>query len=390
MKKKSLLAAIIIAAATAFMFNACAPIREFGRTPDYEGANNFHYSAPVYDSAKKTVIIVANNDGTELFDMMAPYYLFNATEKANVYIVAKNKFPIVIKKGLFVLPQSTFSEIDSLNIKPDVIVIPFLAVADSLHQDPVIVNWIKKHYSTNVNVLSVCDGAATAAATGLFDGKPITAHASDYKGIKASFSKPLWVQNTSVAGNGNLLSTAGVSNATEGSLLMINKLFGAETMKAVIENVAYPHQSPKTAHQSNTFHFGDKVAVGKKIILRKDRKVGVLLQNGINEFMLAGVMDTYNRTFPGSIESFSINDASIKTKYGLTLIPTGKSDKCKLDELHVISPFSSSDYGSFKPGEVVMYENVQRQYIIDVCLGRINAEYGRRFKGVVKLMLDYN
>jgi putative intracellular protease/amidase len=93
-------------------------------------------------------VIVANNEGTELFDMMAPYYLFNATEKANVYIVAKNKFPITVKKGFFLLPQMTFTQVDSLRLHPDVIVIPFLAVGDSAHQDPVIVNWIKKHYAS--------------------------------------------------------------------------------------------------------------------------------------------------------------------------------------------------------------------------------------------------
>src|SRR6478672_2359606 len=143
----------------------------------YKGRGNLAWSKPAFDSAKKTVIIVADNEGTELFDMMAPFYLFNATEKANVYIVAKNKVPIVVKKGFYLLPQMTFSQIDSLHIHPDVIVIPFLAVADSLHQDPVIINWIKTHHSDNVTILSVCDGAATAAATGLFDGKPITAHA---------------------------------------------------------------------------------------------------------------------------------------------------------------------------------------------------------------------
>lgn len=391
-KRKRLTVAVIIAVVTAFIFDACAPLREFGRTPFYQGANNFAYPLPAYDSVKKTVVIVANNDGTELFDMMAPYYLFNATEKANVYIVTKEKYPIVVKKGLFLLPQSTFREIDSLRINPDVIVIPYLSVGDSLHQDPVVVNWIKKHYTTSVNILAVCDGAATAAATGLFDGKPITAHAADYNGIKTSFRKPLWVQNTSVAGNGNLLSTAGVSNAVEGSLAVIGKLFGAETLKEVMENIAYPYASPKTVHESNTFHFGDKVAIGKKIVFRKNKKIGVLLQNGMSEFALAGVMDTYNRTFPRSIESFSAGDAVIKTKFGLTLLPTGKLDNSELDELHVIHPllFSNADKANFNSAEVVRYDNLQRRYIIDVCLDRINDEYGEKFENIVRLMLDYN
>src|SRR4051812_2841536 len=36
----------------------------------YKGSNNFAPSKPVLDSTKKTVIIVAENDGTELFDLM--------------------------------------------------------------------------------------------------------------------------------------------------------------------------------------------------------------------------------------------------------------------------------------------------------------------------------
>jgi transcriptional regulator GlxA family with amidase domain len=393
MKSKKLLkGAIIIALFIALIFNACAPLREFGSSPIYQGANDFTYQSPSYDSSKRTVIIVANNDGTELFDMMAPYYLFNATEKANVYIVAKNKVPVVVKKGFFLLPQFTFTEVDSLGINPDVIVIPYLSAGDSLHQDPVIVNWIKKHYSVDVNILAVCDGAATAAATGIFDGKPITAHASDYTGIKAYFSKPLWVQNISVANDGNLYSTAGVSNATEGSLVLINKLFGPEIMRKVREDINYPYPLPKTAHQSNTFHFNDKVAVGKKIIFKNNKKIGMFLQDDINEFELAAIMDTYNRTFPESIESYSGNDLPIKTKYGLTLIPTGKSANMKLDELHIIDPlsFSKANQVRYQSTEIVKYDNLQKQYIIDECLQRINDEYGEQFNNIVKLMLDYN
>jgi len=391
-KAKMMKTAIILVAVTALLFHACAPLREFGRTPAYEGENDFAYQLPAYNSLNKTVVIVANNEGTELFDMMAPYYLFNATGKANVYIVAKNKAPIVVKKGLFLLPQLTFAQVDSLGLHPDVIVIPFLAIGDSVHQDPVIVNWIKKNYSSNTNILSICDGAATAAATGLFDGKPITAHASDYEGIKANFSKPLWIKNTSVASSENLYSTAGVSNATEGSLTVIHKLFGMETMRKVIQDVSYPYDFPKADHKSNTFQFGDKVTVGKKIIFRKNKRVGVLLQEGINEFALAGVMDTYNRTFPVLIESFSVGDLPVKTLHGLTLIPTGKLSDSRLDELHVIRPltFSLSDEKHFNATEIVRYEGTHKEYIIDECLRRIEDQYGEKYKSIVKLMLDYN
>lgn len=380
---------IIIAA---FIFNACSPLREFGRTPAYDGGNNFNYELPEYDSTKKTVIVVTNNSGTELFDMMAPYYLFSSTGKANVYLIAKDKYPVIVKKGIFVLPQLTFNEADSLHIRPDVIVIPFLAAGDSLHQNPVIVNWIKDHYMPDTKILSVCDGAATAAATGIFDGKPITAHASDYQGIRSQFCKPHWIQNTSVANSGNLYSTAGVSNAVEGTLVVIKDLFGPEIMKKVKENIYYPYNLPKIEHQSNTFSSGDKFAIGKKIIFKENKKLGVYLQDGINEFDLAAVMDTYNRTFPKSIESFSKDDQAIKTKFGLTVIPTGKIKKMDLDELHIIdqAPFSEIEKGAPASSALVTYDKPQRQYIIEECLQRIGSQYGKKFEYIVKLMLDYN
>lgn len=391
MKIRRLTAIIVPAIISALLLNACKPLKEFGNMPAYQGANEYSYQLPFYDSSKKTVVIIANNDGTELFDMIAPYYLFNATEKANVYIVAKNKFPIVVKKGFYVLPQYTFSDIDKGNIKPDVLVIPYLSASDSLHQDPVIINWIKEHFTSDAIVLSICDGAATAAATGIFDGKPLTAHASDIEGIKANFRKPLWISNANVVNSENLYSTAGVSNAAAGSLMVINKLFGAETMNKVKDNVYYSNQSLDSKYCSNTFTFGNKLSIGKKIIFRRNKKIGVLLYDNINEFELASVMDTYNRTFPKSIESFSENNQAVKTKYGLTIIPIGKIENMKLDELHVINPDLVSALGEATyTGKIVKYNNPQKEYLIDVCLKRIRVEYGRKFENVVKLMLDYN
>ena len=388
MKRKYIFRTLItVVVLSSLLFHACAPLREFSNTPSYNGTNNFTYRQPVFDSSKKTVVVVANNDGTELFDMMAPFYLFNATGKANVYIVAQKKAPITIKKGIFVLPQSTFSEIDSLQIKPDVIVIPFLAAADSASQDPVIINWIRRHYSSTTTILSICDGAATAAATGIFDGKPITTHASDYDGIKKHFSRPLWMQNKTVVSSGNLFSTGGVSNSTEGSLMVIAKVFGDEVMTRVMKDICYRYTTPKTEHISSTFGFSDKTAAGKKIFFSRNRKVGVLLQENMNEFEMAGVMDTYTRTFPKKIKSYAAADAPVTTKYGLVILPTGNIGD-NIDELHIIHPSLAKP--ATKAKRLVQYDSKQPSYIIDECLARIRSQHGSNFERVVKLMLDYN
>jgi putative intracellular protease/amidase len=358
--------------------------------PVYKGENDFDYKEVKFDPAKKTVIIIADHKGTEMFDMLAPFYLFNATEKANVYIVAEKKYPIVVWKGFCILPQLTFSDLDASHIKPDVMIIPNLSAMDAKHQDPIIVNWIKKYHLPETKVLSVCDGSLTAASTGIYDGSPITTHASDYSPIKKQFVKPLWVDNVSFTQNGNLFSTAGVSNAVEGSLIVINETFGNQTMKQLIKKINYPYDFPKKEHKSIAMNFNNKMAIVGKVLFGKNKKTGVLLHDGINEFLLAAVTDTYNRTFPKAMESYSLTDMPVKSEYGLTIIPSGKIKNLNLDELHIFSPasFSNGKFGTHM--ELIKYDTAQQQYIINTCLERINKLHGRRFEHVVKLMLDYN
>jgi hypothetical protein len=142
------------------------------------------------------------------------------------------------------------------------------------HQDTVVLAWIKSHYSTSTKILSVCDGAVTAAATGIYDGKWLTTHASDYPSVKTPYGKPLWIQNTSVTQNGNLFSTTGVSNATEGSLTVINELFGRETMQDVAADVFRPTTF-------SMLRFGIKIKKRKEIFGQLPR----LILGGVKSFV---------------------------------------------------------------------------------------------------------
>jgi putative intracellular protease/amidase len=326
---------------------------------------------------------------TEMFDMLAPYYLFNATGKLNVYIVAKEKSPVLIKKDLFILPQLTLKEADSLKLVADVIVIPALSKRDE-KQDPEVITFIKDHFTPTTKILAVCDGASTAAATGLFDGKPITCHASDFKMVKSHFSKPLWIQDVNVAHSGNLYSTAGVSNAVEGSLMVINDLFGDKAMREVAANIHYPHPEILTDHRSIAITFGNEFTIVTKVIIQQNRKLGMLLQEGMSEFELVSVLDTYVRTFPKFFKFFTLADSTIQTKYGLTVMHTGGNDPKNIDELHILMPGANAFVSSLSSDTKIINYDPKNQYPIDVCLTRIGELYGEKFQNVVKLMLDYN
>jgi putative intracellular protease/amidase len=364
----SLSTAIVVAG---ILFSLLQPVIVLGQFPPYSGDNKFDWKKPEYDSSKKTVFIIADNKLTEMFDMLAPFYLFNATGKMNVYIIAKEKSPIQIKRDLFVLPQLTFKEADSLELVADVIVIPALSIRDE-KQDASVISFIKQHFTPETRMLAICDGASTAAATGLFDGKPITCHASDFAELSSHFSKPIWIQQVNVAHSGNLYSTAGVSNAVEGSLMVIRDVFGSSVMHKVASDINYPHADVQTRHKSIALNTGNKVTIVKKVITRKNRKLGFLLKNGINEFEMVSILDTYGRSFPKSIKCMIQSDSTIQTKYGLTLVRSG-ADRSK----------------AFDDVETIRYEPKGR-YPIDVCLSQIGEQYGAKFQNVVKLLLDYN
>lgn len=393
MKRKRLIyAAGAVILAGIMSFNSCKPIRSLTTTPSpWSGTSKIGSEMPARDPGKKNVFIVADYKLTEIFDMLAPFYLFNSTGKANVFIIAKEKTPILIKKDLFLCPQVTFREADSMRLAADVIVIPALSIRDE-NQDTVVLSWIRRHFTPSTRLLTICDGASTGAATGLYDGKAITCHASDYEDIKSHFSKPVWVQDVTVAKDGNLFSTAGVSNAVEGSLLVIDELFGGETSRKVAADIQYPHDAIRLAHQSIALSGRNKLAVAKKIFFRRNRDIGVLLENGINEFAMAGVIDTYGRTFPASFKTYILNDTTVRTKYGLALIYKGSNSSKGLDELHVVMPdsFSEIDHAYFKKTKLVRYDNQQQQYLFDVFLDRIGKQYGQAYETFVKVSLDYN
>ena len=374
------------------LLNACRPIRNLTNPPPaWQGDSNFQTAIPGHSAGKKNVFIIADAKTTVLFDMLAPFYLFNATEKANVYIVAKDKTPILIKRDLFVRPQLTFGEADSMKLQADVIVVPALSTRDE-NQDTIVVNWIRTHFSSQTRLLAICDGATTAAATGLYDGKPLTCHASDYAGLKVHFPKPGWIQHVAVTKSGNLYSTAGVSNAVEGSLTVITELFGRETMQMVLTTISYPAAEIKTLHNSIALSGKNKFVVAQKIFFRKNRKIGLLIEDGMDEFDMASITETYSRSFPASFSIFSLNSSTIRTKYGLTLLSTADVNSRGYDELHLLMPrsFSQKEELYFKNTAIIRYDRPQKQYLIDVCLKRIEEQYGHRFENFVKISLDYN
>jgi transcriptional regulator GlxA family with amidase domain len=377
---------------TIMMATRCQPIREFQTFDTYQSKQTFEQPPPSFEAEKQTVVLIADNEGTEIFDLLAPFYLFNATGQANVYILAPENKAIVLRKGLFIFPHDTFESFDQKGLTPNLIVIPNLSTmkADSLN--PEIIDWISSNYDATNRVLSVCDGALAAAATGLYDDQPITTHASDLKLVSKQFNKPKWVKDVSVTQSGRLYSTAGVSHAVEGSLEVIRDMFGEDCMRKVMKQIDYPYAEPKSDHQSVPISFAHKLQIVNKVLFKGNRRLGVLLYEGVSEFELAAVLDTYHRTFPASIKTFAPDNYPIRSANGLKLIPTGQFGKDETDEMHLLRKNSNRVDApkGLVSDELISHSAVEQGYIFDDLLSRIEESYGPKFRQVVAVLLDYS
>jgi transcriptional regulator GlxA family with amidase domain len=366
------------------------PIREFSRIPVYTG-DTAGYSASTHDTSKKNIYLVAYNKGTEIFDLIAPFYLFNLTGQANVYIVAPDNTPVCLMKGFFLLPHYSFKQIDSLNWRADAVVIPNLSAMDKEQPDSTIVQWIKKQVTNSTKLLAVCAGSYTAAATKLYDGKTFTTHASEMKQNKKLFPEPAWIDGVSYTKVEGLYSTAGVSNATEGSLAVIKDLFGEAIMQSVMDSIHYPYSFLKTEHASIPVQTRNKVAILKKVFLNKDKHIGVLLASKIDEFKLAAVLDAYHRTFPATIKTFTLNSSYVISRFGLTILPSGReSERENLDEIHAVELPQKKALELFPFVPLISYAHNDGRYIFDQCLDRIDKKYGHDIYIATKRLLDYN
>lgn len=383
----TLYSVLLIAAA---VFAILYPAMCHGQISPYSGIKVENLKSPSFDPDKKTVFVIADSKMTEMFDMLAPFNLFNTTGQLNVYIVAKDETPIPLKKDLYVLPQMTFSQVKSKQLNADVIVIPAMSARDE-NQDTAIINFIKTQCNSNTRLISICDGSTTAAATGFYDGHPITTHATDFECVKKHFNKPRWVQNVTVTKSGNLYSTAGVANAVEGSLQVIQDLLGGEASIKAAREINYPHDKIQLSHNSVALSFGNKMSILKKMVLSKKKKLGLLLHEGMDELRFASIVDTYGRTYPKEFKTFTLQDSVLTTRYGLTFIHTGgNAINPKMDEVHVIMPeaLTQSDADYFKGFELVKQSN--SLYSIDQCLSRIQEQFGAHYAHIVKVTLDYN
>jgi len=210
-------------------FAAAAPSEI--RTPDSKAITSTpDGSIPAYKARfgrqRPLIAIVGENSGTELTDIAIPYGVLAASGAAEVVTVATQPGVLHMRPALTVQPQDTIGGFDTrFPDGADYVIVP----AVMKYNDPTLLAWVKAQGAKGSTLVSICDGAAVVAATGLMDGHRATAHWASEKFRRKNFSNGNWIADVRYVADGKIISTAGISAAMPASLALVETIADGRT-----------------------------------------------------------------------------------------------------------------------------------------------------------------
>jgi transcriptional regulator GlxA family with amidase domain len=135
--------------------------------------------------------------------------------------------------------------------KLDVLVVP--SGAGSLDRDlknQKVVDWVKKTAKDAKFVTSNCEGAFVLATAGLLDGKNVTTFPTDRTDLQKRFPAAK-VKEQRVVVDGNLVTSAGGLASYEGSLWVVEQLFGKPEADRIGAALVFGQSNVATALAAN-------------------------------------------------------------------------------------------------------------------------------------------
>ncbi|MGB7848496.1 MAG: DJ-1/PfpI family protein [Candidatus Acidiferrum sp.] len=212
--------ATIIVVLIGFVATACL-------TPILEAKQQ---SVPGQGQKRQRNLAILIFEGVQIIDYTGPYetfghvYSFDQPIPFNVYTVAEKPDALTTWMGMSVNPKYSFDNAP----QPDILVIPGGDVRSAIN-NPRLIAWVQNSVRNAEIVMSVCNGAFFLAKAGLLDGLEATTTANLIERLKAAAPKTRVVSDRRFVDNGKIITTAGLSSGIDGSLHIIERLYGRGT-----------------------------------------------------------------------------------------------------------------------------------------------------------------
>ena len=284
-------------------------------------------SLPVYQPrfgrTRPVIAIVGENSGTELSDFAIPYGVLRRAHVAEVFTVSTQPGVLRMRPALRVQADATIAEFGARFPEgADYVIVPAVVK----FRDPALLAWLKSQGAKGSTLMSICDGAAVVAGTGLMDGHRATAHWASAKNRRKLFPNVNWVADVRYLSDGKIISTAGISAALPASLGLVEAIAGHERALALADEMGVSDWS--TAHR--TAPFRPRLGVNLKALVavtytngwfHRTEMIGLPIADGVDEIALAVMADGYSRTGRSMLHALASSADPVRTRSGLLVIP---------------------------------------------------------------------
>ncbi|MDB4905459.1 MAG: ThiJ/PfpI domain protein [Gemmatimonadetes bacterium] len=264
------------------------------------------------------IAIVADSAGTELTDFMVPHATLTEAGIARVVVVALHPGRIRLVPGrISIEPDLTMAAFDSANARgADYVIVPAMVN----HENWAIADWIRGQAARGAIIVSICEGARTAALAGVFDGRRATTHWSAMKDLEKKYPGTTWVRDQRYVADERVVSTTGVSAALPASIYLIDRIAGRAAADSAARRLGVASWGPghETAAFGVTKWMYVKGAFNYVAPWRHDR-IGVPVADGFDEVSLAFTVDAVARTLRGKPFTWSEDGAPVRGRQGLRI-----------------------------------------------------------------------
>lgn len=280
-----------------------------------------------FERARPLIAIVGENSGTELSDFVIPYGVLVRSGVADVVTVATQPGVLRMRPALTVQAQHTIADFDARFPEgADYVIVPAVVKFN----DPTLLAWVKAQGAKGGTLVSICDGAAVVAGTGLMDGRRATAHWASARNRRRLFPQVQWVDNVRYIADGPIISTAGISAALPASLALVEAIAGRERAEKLAQELGVADWS--AAHDTKPFR--PKLGVNVRAHLavtytngwfRAKEMIALPIADGVDEIALAVTADAYSRTGRSMLHALSDSSATVRTRSGLVIVADNRA-----------------------------------------------------------------
>ena len=277
--------------------------------------------APRHDPRKPTVAVLLGDTRTEATDFLAPYAMFAESGVYNVYAVAGSRDTRTLAGGIDVVPQLTFAELEArVQSGPDVIVVPAIEDIEA-PENALVLEWLRRQ-GDGPTLFSWCVGAEVLAASGLIDGRPVTAHWGDIEGLERTYPAMEWRRGVRYVDDGDLLTTGGITAGVDATLHFLATRHSPAVADRVAEAMHYVGSTfvddPRAPQY--TFEPVDSAVYFNLAFNWPKPTAAVWLYDGVGEIDLAAVVETFGVTSANATTTVA-SSSTVTSRRGLQIVP---------------------------------------------------------------------